>query len=125
MNITFLKTFGGSGGEYAKSVVQTSDGGYISAGWTSTHGSGNFDMLVIKTDQDGELEWARAMGGSDEDKAYDVIETTDGAFVVIGFTKSFGNGIDNCLIVKLSTVGGLNWASGKKLADYIDLIRSA
>jgi len=52
-NKTFNKTFGGSGNEEANSVQQTSDGGYILAGYTYSYGAGDYDAWLIKTDAEG------------------------------------------------------------------------
>ena len=52
--ISFAKTFGGGDGDGASSIQQTSDGGYIVAGYTESFGAGPVDFLVIKT-QDGQM----------------------------------------------------------------------
>jgi hypothetical protein len=50
---TWKKTFGGSDIDWANSVQQTSDGGYIMAGYTTSYGASGWDAWLVKTDTDG------------------------------------------------------------------------
>jgi hypothetical protein len=93
-NIEWQKTLGGSGNDWATSVQQTTDGGYIVAGGTySTDGvirgnHGSLDAWVVKLDGNGNMQWQKALGGSGSDSAWSVQQTTDGGYIVAGFTKS-------------------------------------
>nr|MBK9653117.1 hypothetical protein [Bacteroidota bacterium] len=66
---TFQKAYGGLAMDEAKSVRQTTDGGYIIAGTTTSYGSGGSDVLVIKTDAKGDTTWTKTFGG-DTDNEY-------------------------------------------------------
>ena len=66
------KTFGGSGIDSGYSVQQTTDGGYIFAGSTSSFGAGEPDVYLVKTDANGDLVWDKTFGGSGEDVAYSI-----------------------------------------------------
>jgi hypothetical protein len=87
-------TFGGlnnDGGCYEASFArQTIDGGYIITGYTESFGAGQKDGYLIKTDANGVEEWNKTFGGSGDDQACSVQQTTDGGYVVIGGTESFG-----------------------------------
>ena len=61
--ITFQRTYGGSAAENGNSVRQTSDGGYIVIGTTTSFGSGVRDVLVIKTNDLGDTTWTKRFGG--------------------------------------------------------------
>ena len=101
------KTCGGSGDEFGLSVDQTSDGGYVAAGYIKSHETGDVDMLVIKVDADGNEEWNRTYGGNEEDQGYTIQQTNDGGYIVIGGTLSYGPGV--AWLVKLDTNGNELW----------------
>jgi len=86
----FAKTYGGTMEDYAYSVQQTSDGGYIVAGQTSSFGAGLDDIFLIKTDANGNVQWAKTYGGIHGDYASSVQQTSDGGYIVAGATGSFG-----------------------------------
>jgi len=108
--IAFAKTFGGSNWEYAYSVRQTSDGGYIVAGYTSSFGAGGDDVFLLKTDASGNLQWAKTFGGSSYEDAYSVRQTSDGGYIVAGYTISFGAGSEDVFLLKTDASGNLQWA---------------
>jgi len=102
------KTFGGAGGDFAHSVRQTRDNGYIIAGYTTSYGAGSADVYLIKTDANGKKLWQKTFGGSSFDEAYSVQQTADGGFIVAGRTQSYGAGGSDSYLIKTD-------ASGKKL----------
>jgi hypothetical protein len=61
------KTFGGTGSDIAYSVKQTTDGGYILAGLTSSFGAGSDDLWLVKTDPNGNKQWNKTFGGPAND----------------------------------------------------------
>jgi hypothetical protein len=86
------RTFGGPGNESASSVQQTSDGGYIIAGTTSSYGAGGSDAWLIKTDFRGNRLWDKTFGGTGDDSASQVKQTKEGGYVIAGTTSSYGAG---------------------------------
>jgi len=119
-NLQWAKTFGGSSGDVAFSVQQTSDGGYIVAGVTLSFGAGYEDVFLLKTDASGNLQWAKTFGGSDYDRAYSVQQTSDGGYIVAGYTLSFGAGGYDVFLLKTDASGNLQWAKtfGGSSYDY-------
>jgi hypothetical protein len=109
-DIQWAKTYGGTGSDYASSVQQTSDGGYIVAGWTNSFGAGNYDIFLIKTDANGNIIWAKTYGGISYDWASSVQQTSDGGYIVAGWTNSFGAGNWDVFLVKTDANGNLQWA---------------
>jgi len=108
-DILWTKTFGGNNMERAYSVQQTSDCGFIVAGYTSSYGVGNFDAWLVKTDTLGNEEWNQTYGGTEDDCAHDVKQTSDGGFIIVGYTDSFGPGYHNVYIIKADEQGNEEW----------------
>lgn len=103
------KAFGGSDMEWGHSVQQTSDGGYIVTGFTRSYGAGEYDVYLVKTDSDGDLQWQKTFGGSDWDDGYSVRQTTDGGYIIAGETYSYGAGARDVYLIKTDSDGGLQW----------------
>ena len=109
-NVQWAKTYGGTDDDYAYSVQQTSDGVYIVAGYTESFGAGSGDIFLIKTDANGNIQWAKTYGGIYWDEAYSVRQTSDGGYIVAGFTGSFGAGYSDVFLVKTDANGNIIWA---------------
>jgi len=119
--ITWSKAFGGTGTEQAFSVVQTSDGGYIAAGGsTSSDGDfkinrGSYDLSIIKISASGVLLWSKTYGGSGTDYANNIIQTKDGGYLATGFTTStdgdikLNHGGQDVWVLKLNDTGSIEW----------------
>ncbi|MRX63592.1 fibronectin type III domain-containing protein [Maribacter luteus] len=114
-------TLGGSGFDIAKSIEQTSDGGYIVAGYSESPDGdvgGNYgerDYWAVKLDASGNLAWETHLGGSLDDYAYDIHQTSDLGYIVAGYSESsdfdvsdnYGN--RDYWVVKLNTTGEITW----------------
>src|SRR6185436_3703683 len=85
--ITFQKTFGGPGLQSGYCVQQTSDAGYIIAGYNNV---GNFDIYLIKTNTNGDTLWTRTFGGLNDEDSFSLEQTADGGYIITGRTKVFG-----------------------------------
>jgi hypothetical protein len=120
-NLMWQKTLGGTGDDYAQSIQSTADGGYIIAGYTgSTNGDvignhGYSDAWVVKLSAIGAMEWQKALGGTSYDWATSIQNTSDGGYIVAGYTASTdgdvtGNhGSNDAWVVKLGTTGAMEW----------------
>ena len=103
------KTFGGGEGDWGTSVQQTADNGFIILGHTLSFGNGYYDIFMIKTDSEGNEIWVKTFGGNEEDFGYSVIQTSDGGYILVGFTVSFGSGNKDVWIIKTDSQGNEEW----------------
>ena len=104
------KTFGGGNYDLCLSVEQTTDGGYILAGNTESFGSGDFDVWLIKTDANGDSLWTKTFGGTGDDRGFSVKQTTDGGYIVLGNTESYGSGDKDVYLIKTDGSGAEQWS---------------
>ena len=109
-SVEWARLYGGDSLDYAYSIIQTSDGGYAVAGVSMSFGDTRSDMLVMKLAPDGSVEWAKLYGGSEPDGAWSIIQTSDGGYVVLGSTRSFGMGDVDLIVMKLAPDGSVEWA---------------
>jgi hypothetical protein len=107
--IEWQRTYGGESRDTAYSVQQTRDGGYILAGATESFGASRADIWVLKINSTGDVEWQRRYGGAQWDGWPNVKEVDDGGYVIAGATESFGAGLRDIWIAKLSPVGVIEW----------------
>jgi len=134
--IDWQKSLGGSNKDQANSIQQTTDGGYIIAGFSGsndgdvTGNHGSYDYWVVKLTSTGDIEWEKSLGGSDIDQANSIQQTTDGSYIIAGFSYSndgdvSGNhGGADYWIVKLTSTGDIDWqmslgGSGNDLAKSV------
>ena len=145
--VEWAQSIGGSNDDEITTVVGTSDGGYIVGRYFSSsitvgkyilENAGSDDGMIIKYDEDGYVEWAQSIGGSDEDQITTVAETGDGGYLVGGNFYSdsinFENGISltndlgktNGMVAKYNNNGEIEWikriGNEKVYAEIKDII---
>lgn len=120
-NITWQKLLGGSAGDAAYAIEQTSDGGYVIVGPSSSNNgdvsgnNGSIDYWVVKINSSGSIESQDCFGGSNNDVPTDVKQTSDGGYIVTGYTYSSdgdvtsNQGTSDYWIIKLSSGLVLEW----------------
>lgn len=110
-NFVWERMFGGAQDDEAYGVLQANDGGYIIAGATSSFGAGSRDAFLIKTDANGTELWRRPFGGLSSDGARNVQKTSDGGFILSGWTFSLGPAaVGNAVLYKADSLGNQQWA---------------
>ncbi|PCI94750.1 MAG: hypothetical protein COB15_13335 [Flavobacteriales bacterium] len=106
------KTYGGTGNEFGHSIIikETSDLGFIVSGHTESFGAGSlYDSYLLKLDNLGNIQWEKRITGSSYDSFRDVIELSNGDFVLTGSAASFSVGNMDAHLVKISSTGNLIW----------------
>jgi hypothetical protein len=116
----WTKTYGGSDWDFGNCVEQTTDGGYIICGGTYSYGEGDEDYYLIKTNSIGDTLWTKTFGGTKEDIAKSVVQTTDGGYILTGTTKSLGDSLGDFYTIKTNSLGDTTWTNkyGGTLLDY-------
>jgi hypothetical protein len=139
-NKTWDKAFGGSNSEELFSLQQTSDGGYILGGSSNSNISGDksqvnqggMDYWVVKLDAAGSKTWDKTLGGSGWDELYSIQQTSDGGYILGGFSESSlggdksqaSQGESDFWVVKLDAAGNKTWdktLGGNRLDSFTDL----
>ena len=145
-DIEWTKCYGGSGGEWGNSIIQTNDSGYIFAGTAgSSTGEvsglhGGRDVWVVKLTSLGSLEWQKCYGGAEDDRANAIKQTIDGGYIVAGFTWSNDGDVvgkhesqpgqgdttdqDDFWVLKLDSSGSMEWQAclGGDISDSADYV---
>jgi predicted secreted protein len=105
-NIIWQKAYGGSGTDYATSVVPTPDGGYMVAGVTNSFGAGGYDFWVFRLDGSGNLLWQKTYGRRYDDLAYSLTRGIKGGYVIAG--SSTGTDMA-ALVIQIDERGHIIW----------------
>ncbi|MEN2488602.1 T9SS type A sorting domain-containing protein [Flavobacterium sp. B11] len=120
-NITWQKALGGTQDEYAYSIKQTTDGGYILCGMSGSNdgdlivNKGYSDGWIVKLNSLGNIDWQKTYGGSKTDTFKSISLTSDGGFIVIGSTVSTDGDVtsndtsSNVWVVKINVSGVIEW----------------
>jgi len=102
--ILWQRTYGGTGFDIVQAIQETTDGGFIAAGYTQSFGAGDLDIWIVKLDADGVVQWQKALGMPSIDFAYSV-ETLDNGFVIGAHSRS-GLGV---MLIKVGNDGTVLW----------------
>lgn len=102
------KTWGGKNFDEANSIIEDENGNYLIAGYTLSFGSGGKDVALVKLDKNGNLIWYKTYGGTKDDSASSIIKTSDGNYLLVGSTFSYGSKGD-VYVVKVNPNGDVIW----------------
>ncbi len=120
-NVEWKYCYGGSSGEELRSICQTTDSGYFVVGYTSSTngdvsgGHGSADFWIYKLDKTGSMLWQKCLGGSGDDQGKFGIQTSDGGYIVTGWTNSNDGDVSGLhgshdeWVVKLDSTGSIQW----------------
>lgn len=103
------KNYGDTGTDMIRSIVQTSDGGYMAAGHIESNVTRSYDIWVIKLDNNGNKKWDKVFGSYGYELATSIVQTIDGGYVVLGETTSYGAGSYDIWVIKLDRNGNKQW----------------
>ena len=142
--IQWKKSYGGSSDDKGYDIRQTTDGGYIFIGYTTsndgnvTGNHGSTDYWVVKINDTGLIQWQKAMGGSGAENGYNVIQTLDGGYATIGLSSTTNNSGDvagsgnhggsDYWLTKLDASGTIQWTKsygGAGLEQAFGIVQNA
>lgn len=115
---TFQIILGGINQDYCSSIQNTNDGGFIIAGTTNSFGSDSGDVYIIKINTVGDTMWTKTFGGINQDYCSSIQNTSDGGFIILGSTNSFGAGNYDVYLLKIDSIGNLQWSKTYGGIDY-------
>ncbi|MBD3235007.1 MAG: hypothetical protein GF315_14890, partial [candidate division Zixibacteria bacterium] len=105
----WTRTYGGSDKDAAYSLQQTSDGGFVLAGFTKSYGLTDAQFFVIKTDALGDSLWTQTYGESNDDFASAIRQTNDGGYIIVGTSKVSDSLSDDFYLVRTDSSGDTLW----------------
>ncbi len=108
-NVVRESSHGGAGADTGWRVLQTSEGGFIVGGFTTSFGAGDKDLWLVKLDAVGGLEWANTYGGVGDDRGYGLAIVPEVGYLLSGYTSSFGAGGTDMYLVLTDDAGAPTW----------------
>jgi hypothetical protein len=124
-NLIWNKTYGNDPDTVARTGVIAADSDYMVAGYTDPRGASNYDFLLMKIDENGNLVWNKTYGGIGTQEAHSMANAPDG-YVVVGDIQSQNADIKAWLL-KVDLNGTMQWEKivGGKKADSPSYITRA
>jgi len=132
--LQWQRSLGGTADDFAAAIRQTKDTGYIVTGFTSstdgnvTGNHGSYDFWVVKLDDTGAIKWEKALGGSNDDRAASIEQTTGNGYIIAGYTNSAdgdishyrdtGGRYSDYWVVKINDTGAIQWQKTYGGEDY-------
>lgn len=126
-NFLWSKTYGGGNADWAMELIENPDGSITFAGYTNSIGNGGYDIWLVNTDANGNLNWEKTFGGSDWDFAHSIRHSNDGGYLITGKTYSYGNGGTDAFILKCNASGDSLWMQtygGLSNDEGMDIVQS-
>ena len=109
-SINWSQQYGATENEYIKDIALTSDNHILMVGETFSFGNNSRDILILKTDWNGDTTWKKHIPMTDEDVGYYIFEDSNGDYLIGGYTSSTGTGQRDMLVIKLDTNANILWS---------------
>lgn len=104
-NMVWSKIYGGDDQDDFHRIESTNDGGFILCGTTASYGQIDPNIWFFKTDANGDSLWAYTYGGDNHDHGYSAMQTSDGGYIIAGYTGSFGYRHEDAYVIKTGPSG--------------------
>lgn len=103
------KNYGGQNWDFGYGICQINDTSFALVGETYSQGAGASDLYLIKVNRQGDTAWTKTFGGIKEDRGNSVKLMPDSGLIIVGATKSFGNGSLDSYMLRLDANGDTLW----------------
>ncbi len=107
-NIIWSETYSRSMYDIARCIIQTEDGGFLTAGTTLSIGAGGLDIWILRLDAEGKMIWNKTYGGIGKESVGSLHQTVDNKYILTGSTSSKREGNDDFLVMKFQERMGRN-----------------
>ena len=105
----WTKEFGGQETDYGADIVATVDGGYMILGSTQQFSLLNFDIWMIKIDNEGTEQWNKYHGSGSDDYGQTILYLSDGTYLIKAISSAFGNENNSVILLKTDASGNEEW----------------
>ncbi|MCP4632990.1 MAG: T9SS type A sorting domain-containing protein [candidate division Zixibacteria bacterium] len=105
----WTRTYGGGENDWGVNIIHTDDNGFAILSFTNSFGNGDEDIWLIKTNEDGDTIWTKTYGGIGSESAVNFRQTSDGGFIIVGWTSTYGNGDLDLWLIKTNEQGDTVW----------------
>lgn len=102
-------TYGGELSDSFRDAIATMDGGILAVGSTASFNVASYDSWIVKLNRDGSIAWQKSLGGGGSDFLRAVRQTSNGEYILVGSSDSFGSTSIDAWIVKLKQDGSIAW----------------
>ena len=103
------KSYGGNGWDEGKSIINTSENGFMIVGSTNSFGAKGSDKWLIRVDESGNELWNKSYGGNGWDEGRFIDKGNNGSYIISGTTESFGEGKNDIWLIKIDSFGNEIW----------------
>jgi len=118
-NLVWQKSFGGSNEDYASSIINTIDGGFLVAGSTASNdgdvisNNGSYDIWLVKLNANGNLQWQKTIGSNHVESAKEIYRSQNGRYLLaydsLGYPWSYSA---RGKVIKMDSLGNIEWKKG-------------
>ncbi len=113
-NPIWIKVFGQENYDMPRSIIPVSGGGFVITGGRKDPDSNDLDIYVSKFNQDGNVQWTSIFDGNNDEEALSIAQTNEDDLIVVGWTKSFGSGDLDFIVLRMDPDGDIEYCG-----DYI------
>lgn len=104
----WTRNYGGNNEDRALDVAICPDKGYILTGFTKSYGAGGKDLYIVKTNEDGTMEWEKTFGAGTDEEGYSIVTASDGGYFIAGKTYRY-DGAGDLWFMKINAQGDSLW----------------